>query len=132
MSYPLNKLLAAQELARASVIFAPASFKNASESYLLETCNGCGANGSWFRPPETIYGTNISAACIVHDDMYNTGRSDEDKQEADRVFKYNMLRLIDRDAAKWYKPTWLQRRRALKYYYAVVEFGGPAFWSGKN
>lgn len=132
MSYSVEKLLEAQKLARAGIIFAPASFLLSTAQELINTCNGCGAADSWFRPPETIYGTWIGAACVVHDWMYNFGHSNEDKDEADRTFKHNMLRLIQRDAHLWYKPTFLQRHRALKYYLAVVEFGGPAFWAGKN
>ena len=61
--------------------------------------------------------------------MYHVGQTVDDKQEADRVFLNNMLRLIE-DASGWLKC--LRRRRALKYYEAVVVFGGPAYWAGKN
>lgn len=122
----------AQELARSGVLFAPAAFLNASVDELLEICNGCGAADSWFRPPKRIYGTLIVYACIIHDFMYEKGFAIEDKDEADRVFCNNMNRLITIDSVKWYKPTFLQRRRALKYYYAVRQFGGEAFWAGKT
>lgn len=132
MSKLLPRLLEAQRLARNGILYAPASFLNAPKSQLVSTCNGCGAANSWFRPPSRIYGTLIIYACIIHDWMYAFGRTIEDKEEADRVFLNNMLRLINRDKKKWYKPTILQRRRALKYYMAVKCFGGEAFWVGKN
>lgn len=125
-------LLTTQELARAGVLYAPAGFKVATEQALKDTCNGCGASGSWFRPPSTIYGTDIEGACHIHDWMYGHGYTIEDKQEADRVMLNNMIRLIERDRKKWYKPTMMQHRRALKYYEVVVMFGGGAFWKGKN
>lgn len=128
----VSVLLKAQELARSGVLFAPASFLNASIEELVKVCNSCGAADSWFRPPSTIYGTDISAACTIHDWQYEKGFSIEDKDEADRVFCNNMNRLITRDKHKFYKPTFLQRRRALKYYYAVKQFGGEAFWAGKT
>lgn len=128
----MNSLLEAQRLARAGVLYAPASFLLATPEQLKEVCNGCGAAGSWFRPPSTIYGTSVVFACHIHDWMYNEGSSIEDKQEADRAMLNNMHRLIRRDARKWYKPTAMQHRRAVKYYMAVKYCGGSAFWAGKN
>lgn len=127
----VKTLLKAQELARAGILYAPASFLNATLDELLDVCNGCGAAGSWFRPPKRIYGTLIVYACHIHDWMYNFGTTIEDKDESDRVMENNMNRLITRDSRKWYKPTFLQRRRARKYYLAVKHFGGEAFWAGK-
>ena len=128
----LSKLLSAQRLAQIGVIYAPVGFLLASPDRLLEVCNGCGAADSWFRPPSKIYGTSISDACNVHDWMYEVGRTIEDKDEADRAFLNNMLRLIKRDRKKWYKPSFLQRKRACAYYAVVKYGGGPAFWQGKN
>lgn len=122
----------AQEYAITGVLYAPVGFKLATIEELKEVCNSCGAKDSWFRPPSKIYGTDIAAACNIHDYQYNFGVTIEDKDEADRVFHNNMNRLITRDKHKFYKPTWLQRRRALKYYMAVKHFGGEAFWAGKN
>ena len=132
MAYSVEKLLKAHELAHAGIIFAPASFLVANKQQLIDTCNGCGAADSWFRPPAYIWGTWIGAACVVHDWMYSYGATNEDKEEADRVFKHNMQRLIQRDAHYWYKPTKLQHARSLLYYASVVNFGGSAFWKGKN
>ena len=129
MAYPVEKLLKAQNLARAGIIFAPVSFLLATEQQLIEVCNGCGAAGSFFRPPETIYLTDVSSTCIVHDWCYSMGKTIDDKEEADRIFLNNMIRIFNR-ADTWYK--YLQVRRAKKYYYAVKLFGGSAFWAGKN
>lgn len=127
------KLSKTTALAAAGVIFAPAAFMAASVQELERVCNGCGAAGAKFDfIPDRIYGTDISAACHVHDFMYARGRTIEDKDEADRVFLNNLLRIIERDAAaKWYKPRGLMRSRAKKYFKAVQVFGGPAFWAGK-
>jgi len=124
-------LLEAQKLAKAGVLYAPANFLIASEDRLDEISNGCGAADSWFRPPKRIYGTLIVYACIIHDWMYHFGLSEEDKVDADRIFKGNMNRLVTRDSDKWYKPTKLQRIRVLFYYSMVGWFGHEAFWKGK-
>ncbi len=122
-----------QDLARVGGVFAPAAFLTATVDELDGICNGCGAAGAKFDfIPDKIYGTDISAACHIHDFMYHYGRSVEDKEEADRIFLNNLIRIIEKDKHKWYKPTALQRRRALKYYEAVTYFGGAAFWAGKN
>lgn len=128
--YRLNRAL---NFARANVLYAPAAMLNTPIETLCTICNGCGAaNAKFDFIPDRIYGTSIAEACHIHDFMYHVGRSIEDKQEADRVFLNNLIRLIERDKNKWYKPTMLQRRRALKYYEAVEAFGGAAFWAGKN
>ncbi len=123
----------ARQLAQMEVLHAPASFKNATSERLSDVCNGCGAaNAKFDFVPDRIYGTYIGYACHIHDWMYNEGRTIEDKEEADRVFLNNVLRIIDRDKRKWYKPTRLQRRRAKKYYLAVKYLGGSAYWAGKQ
>lgn len=136
MKKPNHKLevliLKAQEKAQADILFAPASFRNGNPVLLFEVCNGCGAaNAKFDFVPDRIYGTYIGYACHIHDWMYNVGHTIEDKEEADRVFLNNMLRIIDREN-KWYKPTFLMRIRARNYYRAIRAFGGPAFWAGKN
>lgn len=127
-----SQLEIAQDLAKVHVLYAPASFKNSPLELLAHICNGCGAaNAKFDFVPDKIYGMYIGHACHIHDWMYNEGRTLEDKMQADRVMLNNMLRLIDR-GNRWYRPKLLMRRRALKYYYAVKCFGGPAFWQGKG
>ena len=114
------------------VLFAPDSFVEAPDWQRKQVCNGCGPGGWKFDlVPDTIYGLDVSAACDIHDWMFTVGETNEDFDEANRVFKYNLLRIIyfytDNRVVRW-----LRRRRALKYYYAVKEFGGPYFWKGKN
>lgn len=124
--------LEAQQLAISGVLYAPASFKAASELELEENCNGCGAAGAKFDfVPDSIWFLYIGYACHIHDDMYKRGRTIEDKQEADRVFLNNICRIIDRDTS-WWRSKAKMRKLAYGYYWAVDKFGGPAFWSGKE
>lgn len=128
----MSKLQLTKARVITGLLYGPASFKTASLKTLNEVCNGCGAASAKFDfVPDTIYGMYIGHACNVHDWMYNEGRTLEDKKEADRVMLNNILRLIDFHP-KWYRPKFLMRRRAKKYYYAVKCFGGPAFWAGKG
>lgn len=115
-----------------TALYAPVSFIQADPEMIRLEVNGCGTDG-WKGQlvPETFYGLNISEACNIHDWMYLLGKTIADKEEADRVFLNNLLRLID-DRTRWCWLKWLRRRRALKYYQAVKHFGGPAFWAEKN
>jgi len=114
-------------------LYEPESYKIADPVEKFKICNGCGAANSKFDfVPDSIYLLNINRACNVHDWMYHHGRTKKDKQEADRVFLNNLLTLIEAEASivgRLLKP--FRRRRALKYYEAVVGLGGPAFWANK-
>jgi hypothetical protein len=94
--------------------------------------NGCGTEGlNGKLVPDTVWGLSITEACNIHDFMYVVGETIQDKEEADRVFLNNMLRIIE-GRTKWRWLSVLRGRRALTYYQAVHCFGGPAFWNGKN
>lgn len=122
----------ARTLARTGTLYAPAAFMSMPLEHVAACVNGCGAAGAKFDfVPDTIWGIYVGEACAIHDFMYHVGRTDEDKQEADRVFLNNLLRLTTK-RKPWYIPAFLPRRRAYKYYTAVKYFGGPAFWAGKN
>lgn len=126
-----KELIQAVSLAKTGTLFAPPSFKITHVLELEKVCNGCGsASAKIDFVPDRIYGTYIGYACHIHDWMYHIGRTIEDKDEADRAFLNNILRIFKREN-KWYKPMFLMRIRARNYYYAVKLFGGPAFWDGK-
>ena len=111
-------------------LYEPYSYTTATCHEKKKVCNGCGSAKAKFDfVPDSIYGLKITPACNIHDWMYHKGKTIEDKQEADRVFLNNLLRLIEAQSNRLMKP--LRRRRALKYYEAVVLMGGPAFWDGK-
>jgi hypothetical protein len=113
-------------------LFAPLSYRGAPKEVRDIAVNGCGTGG-WKGAlvPETMWGLDIREACNIHDWMYLAGETIADKEEADRVFLNNLLRIIETDS-RWEWLAALRRRRALKYYEAVRVFGGPAFWNGKN
>ena len=80
--------------------------------------------------PEKNWGLSMTGACQIHDKMYERGKTELDREEADRVFLNNMLRLVEANSNFIMKP--LRRQRALTYYAAVRDFGGPSFWNTKN
>ena len=93
-------------------------------------CNGCGAaNAKFDFVPDRIYGLPIGPACEVHDFDYHVGTKEADRLTADLRLLANVLRLINAKGG-WLR--WLRRRRAYKYYEAVREGGGRAFWAGKD
>lgn len=118
--------------AGAALLYAPAAYVNAATVVRRLVVNGCGTGG-WKGAlvPETIYGLDVTAACNIHDWMYVAGETIADKEEADRTFLNNLLRMVDASGGPWLLRR-LRRRRARIYYEAVKIFGGPAFWHNKN
>ena len=116
-----------------SGLAAPLSYVNATLAERALICNGCGSAQAKFDfIPDTIYGLDISWACWIHDWMYYEGRTIEDKDFADDTLLRNLNHLINNDTNWWRKPLKpLMRRRALKYYEAVVLLGLSAFQAGK-
>ena len=113
-------------------LYAPPSYWETPKEKIDRITGGCGPGGfgDWLVP-DTIYGLSVFQSCRIHDYMYHIGKSLTDKEEADRVFLNNMIRQI-RDGTKWKWLMFFRRQRAKTYYLFVKEFGGPAFWDGKN
>ena len=113
-------------------LYAPSAYWSLTPKQKSDICNGCGTKGLVGAVvPDSLWGLDITEACHIHDYMYAIGECIEDKYEADRVFLNNMLRMIDA-LDSWFLVRWLRTRAAVKYYHAVRDFGGPAFWAGKN
>lgn len=108
------------------------SFRDATDAERAKICNGAGAaNGLKF--PNTFYGLDVKIAFDVHDWDYHHGKTLDDKDRADKYMLLNLMEIIESQKGfgnALLKP--LRRRRALKYYEAVVTFGGDAFWHGKD
>lgn len=119
------------------VLSAPESYWLASPAELARICNGCGTSHSGWIVPDTMYLLDITPACSIHDWCYHVGETIDDKEQADRVFLNNLLRLIAKAPSGRIfllgkLITLLRNRRALKYFEAVSLLGGPAFWAGKS
>lgn len=111
-------------------LFAPAAYWSLIDK--SPYCNGCGAKGlGGYLIPDNLFGLSIENCCNIHDFMYSMGNGIADKEEADRVFLNNMLREIEAVQASRV-VNFFRRLRAMGYYSAVRDFGGPAFWAGKN
>jgi len=114
-------------------LYAPEEYWITPAAILVKIVNGCGTPG-WKGDlvPEKLFGVSIAEACNVHDWMYWAGEAAEaSREEADRVFLNNMLRIVEAESANWLTRA-IRRRLALHYYEAVRDFGAPHFWVGKN
>lgn len=117
---------------RKARLYAPETYWQMTPSQRSRVSNGCGTRGIiGALVPDTLYLLSIREACNIHDFMYLIGETPADKDEADLVFLYNMIRIIDAGSRSRLVKL-LRIRRARKYYDAVKEFGGPAFWDAKN
>ena len=112
-------------------LFQPKEYKYSTYEERKGICNGCGAGNAKFDfVPDTVYGLSITKACNIHDWMYHFAEgSHEVKKQCDRIFLFNMLRIVNDKGGWLMKP---RRWRVHNYYRAVKKFGGPAFWEGKN
>lgn len=111
-------------------IYAPQDYIKLSSQQREKICNGCGAKGG-ISVPNTFWGLDISEACNVHDYMYFIGKTYSDKQEADRVFRNNLSRIIEARTS-WGFLKRLRHRRKKTYCLFVEEWGDTAYWKHKN
>ena len=111
-------------------LIAPPEFWAMSEDEINRKYYGCGPGkiGNWLVPDE-FYGINIKVACQIHDKLYELGRTEEDKINADCQFLHNMYILIEAKNYPIFEP--LCYHRAHIYYEAVCHCGHKAFWNGK-
>jgi len=128
-------------------LWAPEEFRRRLKddpASLKKICNGVGSETSWtyHLTPDTIWGLDITPASDIHDYMYTEPAafaSDAEalawKNKADRVFLNNMIRLFEQaEKQSWWarRVAGLRRHRAKLYFEALQNFGGSAFWEGKN
>jgi hypothetical protein len=115
-----------------ALLYAPESYWKLTPEQKSSIVNGCGPGKVLgILVPDSLWGLNITEVCNIHDYCYAMGESIKDKNEADRIFLNNMLRVIDAAQSCWLLRV-LRARRAQTYYNAVRDFGGPFFWKGKN
>jgi hypothetical protein len=113
-------------------LYAPAEYWGLTPEQRADITNGCGPGRFGSRViSDSLWGLDITEACNIHDFSYHIGWTIADKASADRAFLNNMLRIIDA-AGGWWPIVALRRHAAVTYYRAVADFGGPAFWKGKN
>jgi hypothetical protein len=116
-----------------TVLFAPLEYWQLSIVQRNHICNGCGPGSVLgLLVPDSIWGISVTEACNIHDFMYATGETIEDKYLADRVFLNNMVRLILADKDADFELRKARLDSAQLYYEMVHRFGGPFFWANKN
>ena len=113
-------------------LYAPAAYWAMSAEARAEIVNGCGPSGwkSKFIPNKILW-VDVRRACDIHDFMYHLGQTDADREEADRVFLNNLLRIVEAESTNFFTRV-IRRRLVLHFYGAVRDMGGPYFWADKN
>ena len=107
------------------------AYQHLSDDDKARICNGAGAAGQAISHfiPNSLYFLDCTEVFNIHDFDYYRGKTQKDKDEADRRMLDNLLILINRAGGPL---KWLRRRRALKYYEAVHELGDEAFFKDKD
>jgi len=101
----------------------PLRYRNLTGKQRLFICNGCGAKGGPFNPPDFRF----TASCNHHDFNYWLGFREEDRIKADRQFYAAMK--SDVEKYRWWKrPVFYLT--AWTYFRAVRFFGGKFFHYG--
>ncbi|MFT4072826.1 MAG: hypothetical protein QM654_12995 [Dysgonamonadaceae bacterium] len=94
----------------------------------FDTVNGCGACSgwlSWIKPPHHKFFKN---ACILHDELYNLGGTEEDRKKADkRLFSEMVKHSQEYFTDKSISSQWWFVTLAYGYYKAVRWFGKGQF-----
>ena len=86
-----------------------------------EHANGCGAVDG-VKVPDTIYGADISPACIVHDIEWQLAECYPELKMANERFDNNLKTICDLHSANRFMK-WLRRSRISKYVNAVELYG---------
>lgn len=119
--------------AKPVALYAPISYWETSIEEVDKVTGGCGPGGFGdFLVPDRIWGLSIFIACRIHDWMYHVGKTLQDKEQADRIFLNNMVRIIQGNPSKFKFLNRWRLKGAKNYFWAVSMFGGPAFWNSKN
>ena len=112
----------------------PCRFRNLTDLEIKIICNGCGAKGGWFKPPDYCF----TASCNRHDFSYWLGGGYLERKRADEGFLRAMLHdaywMVTRYAYNrpvlkrrpWWRRYWL-KGAAYRYYWAVRIGGKSAF-----
>jgi hypothetical protein len=93
--------------------------------------NGAGAKNDWRTRfiPDTLYGLECLVAFNIHDHAYSVGKTNHDKKLADYFLLINLFEIINSYGGFL---RWFRRRRALKYYEAVLELGEDSFFINRD
>lgn len=83
--------------------------------------NGCGAKGG-MKFPNTMWGVNIVAACIIHDIEWQLATNFKELVAANERFDNNLKRITDYNSSNSI-TTWLRRMRVAKYVIGVEIHG---------
>lgn len=109
-------------------LLVPKSYFEAPQSQIDEVTNGCGPEG-WKEKivPDTIYGLNVTSACLPHDWAYEFETTLDGKIFADHTLYDNLIVLINNKKTAWWWVTALRKRRAKTFLYMVSKFGDGPF-----
>lgn len=83
---------------------------------------GCGCQTGLFKYFKPPYAHKFDLPCVIHDDAYDIGGTEEIRKNADRLLYIRMLEIIARESPSPWKMTWFTLI-ALLYYTSVRIFG---------
>lgn len=110
------------ELIEKDGILAPQYYWDYTEEEKGKLLNKCGGDPlTSSLVPNSIFGTDFSTACNIHDAMYVNGKTAADKRLADDVFDKNLVASVKKNSKGIVKS--LKLGVAKVYYWAASLFG---------
>ena len=108
-------------------LYAPEEYWKLDDVMKRTLCNGCGGRGGKLN--FIIPQKHFEEACNIHDYMYATGYTEEDKRKADATLLFNLDTIVkEMEGIK----KWWYKKLAKTFYKAVHDFGDYYFWKDKK
>lgn len=122
--------IGARELERKAFMYCLTGLEMLSDyDAVIRDCNGVGAD--WMPDSLTQIITKMSkemeVPAAIHDRRYATGKTPQDRQDADLEFLTNVLRVVEFEYPWWHPLRYINRKRAERYYTYLRAFGGRAW-----
>lgn len=132
MKYTLEQAKRLYDMARNYELSGYELLRNADA--VVRDCNGVGAD--WMPDSLTQIITKMhkemEVPAAIHDRRYATGKTPQDRQDADLEFLTNVLRVVEFEYPWWHPLRYINRKRAERYYTYLRAFGGRAWEEAKK
>jgi hypothetical protein len=110
------------ELIEKDGILAPRYYWDYTKEEKEKLLNKCGCDPvTSSLVPNSIFGTDLSMACKVHDAMYINGKTPADKRLADDLFDKNLVISVNKSSKGFMRS--IKLGVAKVYYWAASFFG---------
>lgn len=129
--YNVDDIMKFKQKAYRLQLAAPNRYFNRSAEELTKVCNGVGGEGSKLSDKLTEIYKYYQTSASIHDEGYDAGGTEEDRNRIDREFRDNMYKeWEDRFGFwRWIKPKSIKERKKIKLAYVAVDLAGGLYFN---